>query len=355
MRWLLGEAWRDVRSGTTHALRYALALAMVVGAAVAADVAGVDALLARGAAYRDAGAAVLTVEAVGAIDGVTCDALATLPGVRAAGALRQTTDPLVPAALPRGPVATYLVSPGTAALLHATDTGTAGVLLSEDAAAALGVGSGADLVLSGSATTVRGTYPWPDDGRRSGYGYAAMLPADRDEPYDACWVDAYPVPAGLPALARLAVLPDGSDQSTPVVVSQLNTTLGTSFDGVRLHASRLTRHAVWAGLVAAAVLGFVAVRTRRLELAAARHVGVRARHQHAQLLVEQLAWVVPAAVVVAALAAVLVGAGSGQDPAALAWTAVHTAVPGLVGALLGGQAATALTREEHLFRYFRTR
>jgi hypothetical protein len=355
MRWVLGEAQRDVRSGTAHVLRYALALALVVGAAVAADVAGVDALLARGAAYRDAGAAVLTVEATGAVDGAACDALATVPGVRAAGALRQADDPLVPATLPRGPVATYLVSPGAVALLRAQDTGSAGVLLSEAAATALGLVAGDSVVLSGSPTTVRGTYPWPEDGRRTGYGYAALLPAQRSEPYDVCWVDAYPVPDGLPALARLAVLPGTGEQATPVVVSQLNTTLGTAFDGAALHASRTTRHAVWLSLAAGTTLGLVAVRTRRLELAAARHVGVTPRAQHLLVLLECFAWVLPAALLIAGSSAVLVVLGTGEDPAALALVAAHVAVPGLLGALLGAQAATAITREEHLFRYFRTR
>lgn len=355
MRWVVGEALRDVRSGTAHALRSAVALALLVGTAVAADVAGVEAVLVRGAAFRDAGAAVLTVEAPGAIDGATCDALGALPGVRAAGALRQATEPLAPATLPRGPVAAYLVSLGAVAVLHAEDSGAAGVLLAGDAATALGVAVGDPLVLGGVGTTVRGTYAWPDDGRRPGYGYAAMLPAERAEPYDACWVDAYPVPDGLPALARLAVLPGGDGQTAPVVVSQLNTTLGTAFDGAAAYSGRVTRHAVWLSLAGGAALGFAAVRSRRLELAAARHVGVTAPAQHLLLALESLAWVLPAAVLVAATASVLIGLGSGEDPAALVRVAAHVAAPGLASALLGAQAATALTRESHLFRYFRER
>ncbi|MBD3780216.1 hypothetical protein [Cellulomonas sp. ES6] len=355
MRWVVGEAWRDVRSGTAHALRSTLALALLVGSAAVVDVAGVEALLVRGAEFRDAGASVLTVEAPGAIDGGTCDALARLPGVRAAGALRQAAEPLAPATLPRGPVAAYLVSPGAPALLRADDSGSAGVLLASDAAAALGVGTGDRLVLDGTPTTVRGTYVWPDDGRRPGYAYAALLPATRADPYDACWVDAYPAPAGLAALARLAVLPAGDEQAAPVVVSQLNTTLGTTFDGVQAHAGRATRHAVWLSVAGGALLGFAGVRARRLELAAARHVGVTAPAQHLLLLLEGLASVLPAGVLVAAAVAVQVVTGTGEDPAALVRTAVHVAAPGLAAALLGAQVAAALTRESHLFRYFRTR
>jgi len=344
-----------VRSGTAHALRSALVLALVLGAAAVADVAGVEALLVRAAEFRTAGASVMTVEAPGAVDGATCDALADLPGVRAAGALRQAPAPLAPATLPHGPVAAYLVSPGAPPLLHADDSGAAGVLLASEAAAALGVRTGDPLVLDGTATTVRGTYVWPEDGRRPGYAYAALLPADRTEPYDACWVDAYPVPAGLAALVRLTVLPAGDVQAPPVVVSQLNTTLGTTFDGAQAHAARATRHAVWLSVVGGVLLGFAGVRARRLELAAARHVGVTARAQHVLLLLEGLAVVLPAAVLVGAATAVQIATGSGDDPGALARTAVHVAAPGLAAALLGAQVATAVTREAHLFRYFRTR
>jgi hypothetical protein len=357
MRWLLGEAVRDVLSGTTHALRYALALTLVLGAAVLADVTTVDALLARAAAYRDAGASVLTVEAPGAIDGATCDALADLTGVRAAGAIRQQEDALVPAVLPRGPLATYLGSPGLPAVLRAVDSTGPGVLLSADAAQTLdaGPGSAVALVGAGDGTTVRGTYPWPDDGRRPGYGYAALVPGERAEPYDACWVDAYPMPDDLPALARLAVIPGVADDRAPVVVSQLNTTLGQRFDGESLLAARSTRHAPWAALLGGAVIGWVAARTRRLELASARHVGVRAGQQHGLVLAETLVWVGCAALLVAATTLLVVRLGSGEDDAALRAVAVHVALPGLAGALLGGQAAVALTREAHLFRYFRTR
>lgn len=355
MRWVAGEAWRDVRSGTAHALRSVLVLTLLVGSATVADVAGVEALLVRGAEFRDAGASVLTVEAPGAVDGATCDALSGLPGVRAAGALRQAAEPLAPATLPRGPVAAYLVSPGLPALLRADDSGSAGVLLASEAAAALGVRAGDPLVLDGTPTTARGTYVWPQDGRRSGYAYAALLPANRTAPYDACWVDAYPAPAGLAALVRLAVLPGGGQPAAPVVVSQLNTTLGATFDGAQAHAARVTRHAVWLSVAGGVLLGFAGVRARRLELAAARHVGVTANAQHLVLLLEGLATAVPAAGLVAAAVAVQIATGSGEDPAALVRTAVHVAAPGLVAALLGAQIATARTRESHLFRYFRTR
>ena len=77
--------------------------------------------------------------------------------------------------------------------------------------------------------------------------------------------------------------------------------------------------------------------------------------QHVQLLLESLAWVLPAGVLLAAGAAALIARGSGEDPAALVALATSDVVPGLLGAVLGCQAAVARTREEHLFRYFRRR
>ena len=55
MRWVTGEAWRDVTSGTAHALRCALVLAVLVGAPAAAAVAAVAALRTRGAGLRAGG------------------------------------------------------------------------------------------------------------------------------------------------------------------------------------------------------------------------------------------------------------------------------------------------------------
>ncbi|MCL2090580.1 MAG: hypothetical protein FWH11_05065 [Micrococcales bacterium] len=354
MRWVVGEAGRNLVSGTTHALRYALVLALVLGTLVVAEVAGVDTILARAEAYRDSGGSVLTLEAAGRVDGTRCQALGDIPGVRAAGALRAEPDTLVAVVLPRGPMATYAVTDGFLKVVHAERVSTAGVVVSQNVADSLGLSHGSDLATTSGTTTVQGTFAWPDDGRRSGFAYAALVPTQADEIYDQCWVDAWPVPGNLPALIRTTVLP-ASDSSGQISVSRLNTTLGASFDGHDLYQSRVTRYAVVAGVLASMLVGLVSIRTRRLELASARHVGTSSLAQHLQILIETAVWVLAAGMLAAAATGTTIALAHGHDSGALVAAAIHVGVPSLLAALLGAQLAVALTRERHLFQYFKNR
>ncbi len=354
MRWVPGEAARNVLSGTTHALRYAVALGVALAALATAEVVGTDAILSRAAAYRDSGGSVLTLEAVGQVDGSACDALGDAPGVRAAGALRAEPEPLIASALPRGPIAAYAVTGGLLEVLGAERTAEPGVVLSRMASEGLGVGAGEPLAMTTGSTAVHGVYDWPDDGRRSGLGYAALVPTRANDTYDQCWVDAWPAPPNLPTLVRTVLL-RSADGTAPVVVSRLNASLGATFDGHELYAARVTRFAVAAGVATGLVVGLVSVRTRRLELASARHVGTGAAAQHVQILLECTTWGLAAVALASGPVAVAVAAGTGGDRASLLAGALHVALPGAVSALLGAQCGVLTTREDQLFRYFKNR
>lgn len=354
MRWVVAEAVRNLASGTTRASRYACLLALVLAALAVAEVTAVDAIVSRAAAYRDSGGSVITLEAAGRVDGAACDALGEVPEVRAAGALRVEPASLVASALPRGPIATYAVTSGLLDVVHTRREATTGVALSRQVVQSLGLTTGSSVVTTSGTTAVHGVYDWPDDGRRSGLGFAALVPMRSTETFDQCWVDAWPVPANLQVAIRTTVLPDPSG-SAQVSVSRLNTTLGTTFEGDQLYAQRVTRHAWLAGLLAGALLGLVSVRTRRLELASARHVGARASDQQKQILIESATWVLAAAVLAAAAVVVVVSRSSGGDHRALLTGALHVTAPSLVATLLGAQVAVVSTRERHLFRYFKHR
>lgn len=357
MRWVLGEAGRNITSGTTHALRYALALAVLLATLAAADAATVDAALHRAEEYRASGANVVVLQAPGMVDGAACDALGDLPGVEAAGAIRSVPEPVVAAALPNGSIAGYRVTEGALALFGVTASehgAGSGVVLSEEVAVSLGLEPGDPFVTTTGTTAVRGTFGWPDDGRRFGFSYAALAPDLSGEPFDECWAQAWPVPTNLASVLRLTVAA-GIDESSQVTVGQLNTTRGTSFDGGRLYDERTTRPAPWVALLAGLAIGYVAVRTRRLELAAARHVGMGVGRQHLMVLAEAVVWVLAAALLAGAVVTVLISRSSGVDDGALVVVASRVGACGVVGALLGTQLATAATRESHLFRYFKAR
>ncbi len=355
LRSVAGEAWQNVASGTTHTLRYALVLTVAVGALVVADLLGVTAVLTDARAWQQSGASTLTLAAEGRIDAVGCDALADLPGVRAAGALA-AGDGVVAAALPRSSVPTIRVSPGALALFDVTaDARGPGVLLSDQAAKALGLSTGGTLSTTSGSTPVRGTYAYPDDGRRPGYSYAALVPSAPQGPFDECWVDAFPAPQELSGLLRTVLLASGDQEARPPVLSQLNTTLGTQFDGRVRYDERPTRHAPVAAALAGLALGCAAIRSRRLELASAQHSGVARADQLTQLLAETSTWVAAAWVLVLPVPTALVLAAPGDGAAALGGIALRVMTAASIGVLAGVILAAALTRERHLFVYFKNR
>lgn len=355
MKWVLGEALRNVRAGTTRALRYASTLAIILFVCAAADLLSVNALIHRAQEYQESGASITTLEAVGLIDGASCDALAGIPGVRASGAIQQNDDSLTPTALPDGSIASFRVSAGGARLFRVDDdTGAAGVLLSQDVLDTLQVTTGTTLNTLQGDVQVRGSFPWPQDGRRPGYSYAALSPDSSPLPFDECWVDAWPVPPNLSEVIRTTLNPDPTGQ-IKVITSQVNTTKGNSFDGGRSFDERITKYAPYAAVFAGFALGFVAIRSRRLELAAAQHVGVSRLQQLVQTFTETFAWVAAASMITAGAVAVLIASVMSSDRVQLALVASYAAVPGLVTALLGGLVASVSIREAHLFIYFKAR
>lgn len=355
MTWIAGEAVRNIGAGTTKALRYACALAVILCVCALADVLSVNALILRAQEYRDSGASITTLEAPGLIDGATCDSFAALHGVRAAGAIQQNDPSLTPAALPNGSIASFRVTAGAVRLFHADDdTGAAGVLVSKDVLDTLGIGAGAILNTAHAQAPVRGSFDWPQDGRRPGYSYAALAPDASEDAFDECWVDAWPAPPNLGEIMRTALNPDPTGQ-TKVIASQVNTTKGRTFDGGRSYAERVTRYAPYAAMLAGFIIGYAAIRSRRLELAAAQHVGVTRTQQMLQTSLETCAWVLAAGLMAAAVVAASIVSVATSDRLALAHIATYVALPGLVSTLLGSVAASASIRESHLFIYFKTR
>ncbi|PDQ34483.1 MAG: hypothetical protein B5766_11190 [Candidatus Lumbricidophila eiseniae] len=353
MKWVIGEAVRNLVSGTTHALRYTLLLSIALGTLVLAEISDIDSILTRAAEYRTAGGSVLTVEAPGRIDGATCEAFGRLPGIDAAGALR-TERELVSPALPRGPITAYGVTEGLLNVITAHRDAGPGLVFSQDVADSLGRRTGDELATTTGLTRVRGVYSWPQDGRRSGYAYSALIPITAQNMFDQCWIRAWPMPAETATLIRLSVLPS-DDKNSKVTVSHLNSRLATDFDGTELFTGRITRHAWLVACVVGLLLGGTSVYTRRLELASARHVGVSRTASHVQALIEAAVWVTSTGVILAGITSVALTFTSNHDNLSLFAAATHIALPGLLTTLLGTQLATTAVREKNLFRYFKTR
>jgi hypothetical protein len=154
----------------------------------------------------------------------------------------------------------------------------------------------------------------------------------------------------------MTVLP-AAEQVEPPVLGQLNTTLGRQFDGAAQFAVRPFRLVGSLSALAAAVLGFAAIRSRRLELAAAQHLGVTHMTQIRQMLLETACWVGLACALVLPLLSLASNhlAALSTDQPAMLMLAVRSTLSSAFGALAGAAAQAALIREHHLFRYFKHR
>ncbi|MDO5068359.1 MAG: hypothetical protein Q4D96_13865 [Propionibacteriaceae bacterium] len=358
MRWagLWREIARNITSGTTGVLLFGVLAVTLLGGIALSDLTMIRNLSQEAEQYRSSGAAVLILRSPGGVDGAACDALGRLPGV-SAGALREAPERLVPAALPAAGLATHETTPGLPDLLGAAGRDVGGVWLPESTAESLGVGAGGPLVFTTGTATVAGTYPWDEkDGRRPGYGYAVLVPGPAAGAFDECWATAWPAMPGLEALMRLS-LSEGHDEEEPAAVErlQLNSTLGTRFDGPERFTARPTSLApIWLG-AAAVGLGFVAVRRRKLELASELHAGISRVDVAVKVLVETAAWGLPAALLIVTATSLVAGSAPVLDRAALLTHGALFGVIALLGTMLGASLALLVTREAHLNRYFKTR
>jgi hypothetical protein len=350
---ILRETWRDIVTGTARTATFALVFGFLVLAVVAADQAQVRRLVDEASEYREAGASILTLTAEGRIQGTACEDLATVPGVRAAGALAQEEEGLRVSTLPQSPMTLYSVTPGFPDVLGAETDGN-GIVLSADAATSAGRAAGQSLPTTEGTTRVAGSYPYPPDGRRVGFGYAALDVTSSERLFDECWVDAWPLDDRLQPLLLTAVQPR-ADADADVQFSRLNTTLGTSFDGARAFEERLTSMVWAAGAVGALVVGFVSVRIRRVAIASALHTRVPRGSLAAILALETAAWVVPVAIVAVGATSVFAATAVGADRETTLLLTGRVLAPGVVSAFAGAALAFVTTRERHLFRYVKDR
>jgi hypothetical protein len=331
---------------------------------VATLLAGVQAgtvlsLVARAEAYREAGASIYKVTATGMIGGTKCEALGTAKGIKAAGAVRQGV-PVRAANLPGRELPVWEATPGLATVLGAEPGNGSGVWLTQDVAHTLGVRDvGAVLALvDGRSLQVAGIVNYPSDGRDAGLAYSIIAPVAPVGRFDTCWAELWPDSSSAATL-MLALDPAWRDENgraiEPSGVDQLNRTLGISFDGPGEFAARPSRHLVVGGLAFGLIIGWVWVRSRRLEMADVLHAGIDKATLAWQVLFETgLSLILAGGLTCLGTWLIACQADSSivWEASIPAWRAIIATCLGTIG---GATIALALTREKHLFRYFKTR
>lgn len=352
---LLREVGRNIATGTTRLAVLAAALATIVSVLVVADANAITQEVRASQEFRAAGAATLTLVAEGRIDGAACQGLNSIPGVLAAGALRQSSGKVVFTLLPDAPVPTFEVTPRFSALFGARDAVGAGIFVSREVADALRTSPGDIVNTAQGDTRVSSVFDYPADGRRQGFGYSALIPANAHETYDECWVEAWPALSNLGPVLFTALEPGSTDVKHPPTLSQLNSSLGERYDGYTLFVSRITRGALPLALLSAFALGYTSVRSRRIHMASALHVGLNRADVLLMALLETLSWAVPGAAIAAAVAVIAASGSPANDTHSVLLNVASIPLAAVPGACMGALLAGLLAKESHLFRYFKDR
>lgn len=354
IRALVTEAAKDIATGTARTVSFFILLGVLFALLSCADLAITSSLIREAKVFKDSGAATITVSAEGRIVGQVCDAFEKMPGVEFSGAMRASEIKLVPVTLPRSPVDVYDVTQGFLDVIQATVTGAGGASFSGDVIEATGIRGDAELMTESGPVGIAGVYRYPADGRRSGFGWAGLIPDTYDDPYDECWVTMWPYNSDMRATLMTAVSASPSEDAK-VVVSQLNTKHGSSFAGHDRFRARIT---ALNPLVAAALgllSALLAVRIRRLELAARLHDGASPGSLQGLLLIENLSWLVPSALVGSAIATWVTSDFPTTDSEALVAGAASGGLAMIAGGVCGSIFGVLCVQERHLFAYFKDR
>lgn len=349
---ILTEAVRDVVSGTSRALTFGAALALALSLLLVADVLTTDALVNDAARFRSSGAATLTIVSPDGISGSACEALNALPQVAGAGAIRPAAHQVTFAVLSRSPLDAFDATSGMRRVLGVHRLADRGIIVSAEVSKSLGSVRSATTNLGDVG--VAGEYDYPADGRRPGFGWAALLPSPADQNYDECWVTVWPFSADVRPLL-MTTLSASAKPDAKVEIAQLNSGLGSSFDGFSRYNGRITASdPLFAGAVAF-LLAFVAVWLRRLELAARLHDGASRRAVQVLVIIEALMWLLPAAGVSAGIAAGFDLRIAAPDSGSVLVTGLATCAVAILGGASGTAVGAAIIRERQLFRYFKDR
>lgn len=135
--------------------------------------------------------------------------------------------PLRVASIPQNPLTFFRSSPGFATMLpKSTGSTEPGLLMPTAVVDTLGLTLGDPIQTADGPTVLGGTYEYPDDGRTTGMGYAAIAPSAPDTKFDECWIDAYPVSQATTDLLYTTIAADSNLPDTGPQLSQHNMQLG---------------------------------------------------------------------------------------------------------------------------------
>lgn len=286
---LVGEAFRNLRTGTGRAGILTLIVTLASTALLVADAAVIGALQDRAESLRAHGGAIRVLISEQAVDPAVCASLGHLEGVTHAGAIWE----LAPArilALPPAEVPVFELSPGAARMLGLHSVRPGDIHIPRALAERWHAQTGSRVETADGTLTIAGVFNYSDtDGRDPRLTNAVVVVGDRAENASECWYSAWPPSNVSDQFAYGAVAATGQGASSPQV-APLNPTVGQRFDLAGDFSSRPTALSSATVVILFALVGFAGISRRRLELAGNLHAGAGRRDVVLGAAVETLVW-----------------------------------------------------------------
>lgn len=349
---LLREISRNLTSGTSRLGTFFSVAAVSVCLILLSDILTISRIVDEAIEYRSSGSAITILTLSGRVNGESCEALAEVPNVLAAGAMRESGRTSA-TTLPGEPLDLYTTTPMFAQVLGAKDNGE-GVYVPTDVAMSLGATT---IPIADTSVPVRGVYAYPSDGRRAGFGWAVLSPTNPgDGAFEECWVLAWPQRADLRQLLLSTVTPAASGDSTEQPqLSQLNTKYGLTFAGTAAYQTRITHYASHMVFIVGLMLGSTAIWNRRVEIASNLHAGATRSVLYVQHLMETIAWSLPATAVGWMLGFFVSANTAPTELTSLTIRSLEIVAAFFAGTLVGAIIGFVSVREGRLWRYVKGR
>jgi hypothetical protein len=331
--------------------------------AIFLDLTSVNSISQQGKEFLNSGAATWELASKGTISPVRCDNLAKIDGVLHSGAISEENITITPISMPGTSIPVNTVSQNFYKLLDLTslDLSTPGIFIPTVISERLGIRAGNSFLANSGEIFVSGVYNYPDDGRQGSLGFAALAPLDtQSEPnrlLDSCQATIWGQNDSLKTMLWTALesKEESANSRVKPEIAQLNGKFGITFEGAKLYDSRETKYLGVLVLLVCALLGFVFIRIRRLEIASWLHVSMKKADALKICLLEISPIIL---LTLFASAPTFLFAYIGADPSdfpAYLFLALRIFLASAIGLLLGTTLGIVATKERHLFKYFKER
>lgn len=351
---IVGEALRNIRSGSSRAGILALILVVASTALLAVDTATIGALQDRAHQVRAQAAAIRVLVADEAINPQACSSLDELKSITDAGPIWQL-DPLRPLALPRVQVPFFELSPGVARMLEFPRIRPGGIYIPESLAERWYAREGSQLDTDQGTVVIDGVYEYSeDDGRDPRLANAIVVIGEVSERASECWYSVWPPSNASDLYTYAAITAFGHEDAAPQI-APLNPTVGQKFDFSREYTTRATALSSAGVVVLFGMLAFSFTARRRMELAGNLHAGARRRDVIAGIAAETLTWASAAALATFVFTRVIARLLLREPLAGYEASLVITVAIAIGTAIIGAIIPAVLTQEDRLFIIFKSR